>query len=75
MSNTKLLDDSRGDIERKLSIFSYLKAIPLRSKIKIKKGDLDSEEVTLVRRGRQMIRVQHGDTSYSLIDCSEVVLP
>lgn len=67
-------EDARDIKDRTLTIFQFLKEKALQTKIKIASKEQEYEEVVLLRRGRQNVRVQHSDGSITLVPLQEVLL-
>lgn len=73
--HSRLLDESRGSRDKALQVFQYIKDTPLGDKIRVRStSSNDTEEVKLMRRGRQSVRVIHDDGSETLVELSDVVL-
>lgn len=71
----KLLDESRLVRDKALQVFQYIKDTPLGNKIVVKlASSTDTEEVKLMRRGRQSVRVVREDGSETLVDLSDVIV-
>jgi hypothetical protein len=71
---SRMLEDLQPQQDKALTLFQYVKSVPLGQFIRIKHEVKDFERVKLLRRGRQSIRVQHEDGTIDLVSLGEILL-
>jgi len=72
---SKLIDESRDNHDKTLRRFQYIKDTALGAKIQVKLASSSgTEEVKLIRRGRQSVRVVREDGSEVLVNLADVVV-